>query len=257
MAKQKNTHRAIILTILTLSTLVCSSCSSRKTEQDELKSRSVAAFSRFEQVWNFNDFWKRGNTFDACLHFVDAASIQWPNDPAIMAIRETVTRMIKNKIDGNFDVNAFGERTRSLVSLIGHGVQTALVGQSDGIIREAPCEANFGPHFGRAYLAGRGILMRYLGEKQIQNLMGVDLSGNIRPTADAIWETRDPNVNQFMPEYTTHENDSLYIKQFRSLWGLADEVYRWDIRKELEPEKIGVCQAIGLDALGTAIRQIQ
>ncbi len=462
MIRQKTTYTAIVCTTLILSVLSYSSCknSSRKTDQDELKSRSIAAFGRFEQVWNFNDFWKRGNTFDACLCFVNAARLQWPDDPEIMAIQDTVTRMlkenltffhqfdpgslwaddfgwwglmglnaykhlknqretelagqflklstdlcweykkttaydlsdgaipvmhgcrngdangasrgvkntvtnsllfrlssriyrlsltediadpdkyldmayrqwlwfdewfrldeyeylkkvppagalvqerpmamiegsdyflkehplwaegwvwtgdqgmllaaitdmylireqlgewlIKNKIDEDFDVQAFGERTRSLVSMIGHGVQSALVGQLDGIIREAPCESSFGPHFGRDYIAGRGILMRYLGEKEVQSLMGVDLSGNIRATADAIWQTRDPVNNQFMAEFTTRANDSLYINQFRNLWGLADQVYQWDIPKMLEPEKIAVCQAIGLDAFGTEIRQ--
>ncbi len=464
MIRQKTTRAAIIFTILISGILTCSSCknSVQKPGQDELKTRSIAAFGRFEQVWNFNDFWKRGNTFDACLCFVNAAREQWPDDPEIMAIQDTVTRMlqenltffhqfdpgslwaddfgwwglmglnaykhlknqgetvlagqflklstdlcweykkntaydhgdsalpvkhgcrngdanggsrgvkntvtnsllfllssriyrlsltedianpekyldmayrqwlwfdewfrldqykylkkippsgalvqerpmagfegsdyylkdhplwaegwvwtgdqgmllaaitdmylirnqlgewlIKNKIDENFDVQAFGERTRSLVSMIGHGVQSALVGQADGIIREAPCESSFGPHFGRDYIAGRGILMRYLGEKEVQSLMGVDLSGNIRSTAEAIWQTRNPVNNQFVPEFTTRANDSLYIGQFRSLWGLADEVYKWDILKMAEPEKLGVCQAIGLDALGTELRQIK
>jgi hypothetical protein len=464
MIQQKTTRAVIIFTALIFSVLTPFSCknSSPKTGQDELKTRSIAAFSRFEQVWNFNDFWKRGNTFDACLCFVNAASVQWPDDPEIMAIQDTVTRMLqenlvffgqfdpgslwaddfgwwglmglnaykhlknrgetelagqylklstdlcweykkntaydhgegaipvmhgcrngdanggsrgvkntvtnsllfllssriyrlslteeindpdkyldmayrqwlwfdewfrldeyeylkkvppagalvqerpmamiegsdytlkdhplwaegwvwtgdqgmllaaitdlylireqlgewlhKTGIDKNFDVQAFGDRTSSLVSMIGHGVQSALVGQSDGIIREAPCESSFGPHFGRDYIAGRGILMRYLGESEVQSLTGVDLSGNIRATANAIWQTRNPANNQFMPEFTTRENDSLYINQFRNLWGLADEVYQWDILKMGEQEKLGVCQAIGLDALGTEIRQIR
>jgi hypothetical protein len=72
-------------------------------------------------------------------------------------------------------------------------------------------------------IVGRGILMRYLGEKEVESLMGVDLSDNIRASADAIWQTRNPANNQFMPEQ----------------------------------EKLGVFQAIGLDALGTKLRQIK
>src|SRR6056297_125592 len=41
----------------------------RELPEQELKNRSFAAFDRFREVWNFNDFWKRGNTFDACLTF--------------------------------------------------------------------------------------------------------------------------------------------------------------------------------------------
>lgn len=28
----------------------------------QLKNRFISAFERFETVWNFKDFWKRGNT---------------------------------------------------------------------------------------------------------------------------------------------------------------------------------------------------
>jgi hypothetical protein len=31
--------------------------------EEKLKEWSFAAFRRYEEVWNFNDFWKRGNTF--------------------------------------------------------------------------------------------------------------------------------------------------------------------------------------------------
>ena len=113
MIRQKTTYTAIVCTTLILSVLSYSSCknSSRKTDQDELKSRSIAAFGRFEQVWNFNDFWKRGNTFDACLCFVNAARLQWPDDPEIMAIQDTVTRMLKetSPFFTNLILAAFGQ----------------------------------------------------------------------------------------------------------------------------------------------------
>ena len=47
------------------------------TTEEKLKSWSIAAFIRFEEIWNFNDFWKRGNTFDACLTFVNAVQQRW------------------------------------------------------------------------------------------------------------------------------------------------------------------------------------
>lgn len=92
----------------------------------------INAFNRFEEVWDFNDFWKRRNTFDACLTFTDAL--------------------------------------------------------------------------------------------------------------------------QFQPEFTNTENDKLYIQQFKQQWGLADNIFKWQIETMNEQQKFGVCQSIGLDALGALIK---
>lgn len=73
-------------------------------------------------------------------------------------------------------------------------------------------------------------------------------------TAEAIWNTRDATKNQFKPEFTSNTNDKLYIHQFKKCWGMADNVLKWDIEKMNEQQKNGVCQSIGLDALGAAIR---
>ncbi|MFC1542906.1 hypothetical protein ACFL4K_00005, partial [Candidatus Neomarinimicrobiota bacterium] len=61
---------------------------------------------------------------------------------------------------------------------------------------------------------------------------------------------------QFQPEFTSIVNDKLYIEQFRELWGLADDIYKWDIIKMKEQNKQSVCQSIGLDALGAAIKSL-
>ncbi len=435
--------------------------SSENTEEEQLKSWSKSAFYRFEEIWNFNDFWKRGNTFDACLTFVDAVVNRWPNDTEVKEIQQTVKNMleenlvffnkfdpgdlwaddfgwwglmalnarkhllkmnekklaqkylelstslcweykkktaydhtpdalpvphgcrngdangiskgVKNtvtnvllfllssriyrttlaenmsdnekyldmayrqwiwfdkwfeleeyqylkgltsegalvqerpmafvdgsdytekihppwaegwiwtgdqgmligalsdmlavkdelatwiktqKLEPTFNVKSFEKKLRSLINQIGAGIKNALVSNIDNIVREAPCLSSFGPVHGNDYLAGRGILMRYIGAKQERDLLGVDLSKNITATVKAIWETRDINNNQFKPEFTSIENDKLYIQQFRELWGLADEVYEWDIKKMKIQNKQGVCQSIGLDALGAAIKQL-
>lgn len=427
--------------------------------EETLRTRAIAAFSRFQEVWNFNDFWKRGNTFDACLTFVDAARERWPQDPEISAMQLTVRDMLlenldffgrfdpgdlwaddfgwwglmalnarrhllkmgeteladkflklstdlcweykkntaydhtatarpvphgcrngdangvsrgvkntvtnvllfllssriyrltlaeeipgndkylemayrqwqwfeswfdleeyqylkrvppagalvqerplaffegsdytdkehppwaegwvwtgdqgmllaaltdmlavrnelkewlaKNEMDPGFDAVAFEKKLRSLLSLVGNGVKSALVGDKDGIIREAPCLSSFGPVHGNDYLAGRGILLRYLGSPEVKALLGVDLRENIRATADAVWQTRDPATGQFQPEFTSLENDKLYVQQFRRLWGIADDVYQWDLKKMKEQNRQGVCQSIGLDALGASIK---
>ncbi len=427
--------------------------------EETLKEWALAAFERFDEIWNFNDFWKRGNTFDACLTFVDAVQQQWPDDPQVIAIQQRVKEMLeenlsffnsfdpgslwaddfgwwglmalnarkhllkinepvladqylrlstdlcweykkktaydstptakpvphgcrngdangeskgvkntvtnvllfllssriyrltltqqmadndkylemayrqwkwfeswfnleeyqylkkvspsgalvqerpmaffegsdytekihppwaegwvwtgdqgmligaltdmlavsphlakwlaKNQLDPDFNKPEFEQRVGYLIRQIGHGIQTALSSRKDQIIREAPCHSSFGPVHGRDYVAGRGILMRYLGAPEERALLGVDLSASIEATVKAIWDTRDPTNNQFKPEFTTPENDQLYIAQFRELWGLADNVVKWDLKKMNEQNKQGVCQSIGLDALGAAIK---
>lgn len=97
-------------------------------------------------------------------------------------------------------------------------------------------------------------MMRYLGGSRERSLIGVDLSENIKSTIEAIWNTRDTSNNQFQPEYTDPENDTKYIEQFRKLWGTADEVYTWDLKKMKTQNKYGVCQSVGMDILGAWLR---
>jgi len=64
----------------------------------QLKARSIDAFKRFSEIWEFNDFWKRGNTFDACLTFVDAMQQQWPDDPAVKEMQIKVKEMLEKNL---------------------------------------------------------------------------------------------------------------------------------------------------------------
>lgn len=164
--------------------------------------------------------------------------------------------LVKNNIDTNFNPVAFDVKIRALIKRIGVGIKKTLVGNVDDIVREAPCLSSFGPNHGNDYVAGRGIMVRYLGAEEERALLGVDLGNTIKTTADAIWKTRDASNNQFRPEFTTAENDLLYVAQFRKLWGLADNVHKWDLKKMKEQNKNGVCQAVGLDVLGAAIRML-
>src|SRR5690242_13382733 len=66
-----------------------------KQEYDDIKKQSIAAFKRFETVWNFNDFWKRGNTFDACLCFADALHHKWPDDAEIKSMQKKIGDMLE------------------------------------------------------------------------------------------------------------------------------------------------------------------
>ncbi len=433
----------------------------KKARENELRNWAKAAFNRFEEIWDFNDFWKRGNTFDASLTFVDAVQQQWPNDPEVKAMQVTVKNMLeenlaffnrfdpgglwaddfgwwglmalnarkhllmmnekelaekfltlstdlcweykkktaydhattakpvphgcsngdangqhkgvkntvtnvllfllssriyrvtlqenipdndkylnmayrqwlwfekwfdleeykylkrvspsaalvqerpmaifegsgyqdkvhppwaegwvwtgdqgmligaltdmlavknelaawidRNDLDTAFKVPIFENKIRRLIARIGGGIKAALISDKDNIIREAPCYSSFGPNHGNDYLAGRGIMMRYIGAEEEKALLGIDLSKNINATINALWKTRNTANDQFQPEFTTPENDKLYIEQFRNLWGLADDIREWDVKKMKEQNKFGVCQSVGLDALGAAIRSL-
>lgn len=100
MFVQKTTGVMVFIAVFTISAFAFGSCSkgSATDYEDRLKDRSIAAFKRFEEVWNFNDFWKRGNTFDACLTFVAAAHGQWPNDPEIEVMQLKVNDMLKENL---------------------------------------------------------------------------------------------------------------------------------------------------------------
>lgn len=461
MDRRKFIHIAGSSAILMTGAGTIAACESsiENDHEDKLKSWAIAAFNRFEEIWNFNDFWKRGNTFDACLTFVDAVQQQWPNDPDVKAmqisvknmleenltffnrfdpgglwaddfgwwglmalnarkhllkmgereladkfltlstdlcweykkktaydhsttaqpiphgcsngdangkhegVKNTVTNVllfllssriyrvalaenlpnkdkyldmayrqwlwfeawfeldeyaylkkvsptaalvqerpmaffegsgyqdkvhppwaegwvwtgdqgmligaltdmlaVKNELatwiytsdlDPSFTVPVFENKIRRLIFMLGEGIKLALISEKDSIIREAPCYSSFGPNHGNDYLAGRGIMMRYIGADEEKALLGVDLSEHINSTVKAIWETRNTTNNQFQPEFTTPEHDKLYIEQFRKLWGLADDIREWDIKKMKEQNKLGVCQSVGLDALGAAIK---
>ena len=172
----------------------------------------------------------------------------------LLAIKNNLATWISvHKKEVNFDIDAFTGKVHHYVSLISKGIKTTLVSNRDHIIREAPLIANMGPEYGSDYLAGRGIMMRYLGTLD-KSITGVDFKNNVTATANAIWQTRDASNNQFQPEYTSIENDKLYVQQFRSQWGLADNILKWDIAKADLKQRIGVCQSIGLDALGAMIR---
>ena len=165
--------------------------------------------------------------------------------------------LAKNNLDHSFDITSFENRILSLISQISNGINTALISNRDSVFREAPCLSSFGPNHGNDYLAGRGILMRYIGSHEEKKLLGVDFSKNITATMKSIWAARNKKNNQFQPEFTNLKNDTLFVEQFRNVWGQADIVCKWDIQKMKEQNKYGVCQSIGLDALGAAIKLLK
>src|SRR5665213_1767004 len=124
----------------------------------------------------------------------------------MLAIKNDLVQWIKkNNVDTAFSIDGFEKNVKKYIHLLSKGIKYALTGNTDSIIREAPFNASFGPEFGNDYLAGRGILMRYLGKlnKQINE---IDFNKNTKATVAAIWKTRDTITNQFKPEFTIIEN---------------------------------------------------
>ena len=176
----------------------------------------------------------------------------------MIAIKDDLAAYIaKNKLYSEFDVRVFEKKAAGIIQSIGLGVEHALIADVDGIIREAPCLSSFGHEHGRDYVAGRGIMMRYLGSMEIKQGLGVNLDKAVLNTVQTIWDTRYKENNQFRPEYTSEENDRVYIDQFRKLWGLADKVHKWDLEKMHDDNRDAVCQAVGMDMLGAAILTVQ
>ncbi len=207
-----------------------------------------------------------GSGYTDKIHPTWAEGWVWTGDQGMLvaaltdmfAVKDDIAKHIAtNYLEMEFDVEEFEQKVLQTIRLIGKGVRKALVADVDNIIREAPCLSSFGPEHGRDYLAGRGIMMRYLGDVQEKALLDVNLNKAVLKTAAAIWETRNPENNQFQPEYTSIENDKLYIEQFNKLWGLADNVYKWELSIMHEKNKNGVCQAVGLDMLGAAIKTLK
>jgi len=61
----------------------------------DIKSKAVLGASRFAEVWQFNDFWKRSNTFQSILCLVDAAELRWgKGDPALHAMQALRASML-------------------------------------------------------------------------------------------------------------------------------------------------------------------
>jgi hypothetical protein len=206
-----------------------------------------------------------GSGYTEKIHPPWAEGWVWTGDQGMLVAALTDMIAIKDKLaeylganglDNNFDVEAFEIEVKELTQRIGKGVENALVANVDGLIREAPCFSSFGPEHGRDYLAGRGIMMRYLGSNQEKSRLGVNLNQAVLKTTQAIWNTRDKTNNQFQPEYTSEKNDQAYVEQFRALWGLADNVHKWDIETMVEKNKNAVCQSVGLDMLGAAIKAL-
>ncbi|HEY5367467.1 MAG TPA: hypothetical protein VIJ75_00625 [Hanamia sp.] len=108
----------------------------------------------------------------------------WTGDQGMMVAALTDMLAIKNnlaewsnrnKADADFKVDVFEKTVNNYINLLSKGIKSALKVNADSIIREAPFNANFGPEFGNDYLAGRGIMMRYLGNSTSKLLLFISV----------------------------------------------------------------------------------
>lgn len=136
-----------------------------------------------------------------------------------------------------------------------HGVHKGMIGR-DGIFHEPPCGASYNMN-GNNYLAGRGILLRYMDLVAAKKLTGIDFKENILKTALAIWSTRDESSNQFIADFTPAQANIDFANQCGTLLGISDRATCWILDYEKPNEVEATCQGLGLDVLGAALKSEQ
>lgn len=62
--------------------------------QSDLHSQAIAAFHRYMEVWDFDNYWTRSNTFEAAIEFATAARMRWPHDPEIEQSLQNIDKVI-------------------------------------------------------------------------------------------------------------------------------------------------------------------
>lgn len=84
--------------VSTTSTMYAESSNGLLTAE-EIELYSFQAFGCFCKVWDFDDFWKRANTCDACISLVDALmSRQYNNDVLLAEMSGTIQEMLEKNI---------------------------------------------------------------------------------------------------------------------------------------------------------------
>jgi hypothetical protein len=141
---------------------------------------------------------------------------------------------------------------RNVFVAMSAGVEALLFGGADKVLREPPFESSFGPSYAPDYVGGRGVLLRYVSEPIVQKVLGRPFArAGILATAQAVWNSRDPDLDQFAPLWNA-DGDAAYNQKFVGTWGTGDaSISAWDL---VPSNYYGVLQANGLDALTAAIR---
>jgi hypothetical protein len=170
----------------------------------------------------------------------------WTGDQGLMlvALAQVVsTGFDVPEVDSSLFQNAFDAMSA--------GVETLLFG-ADKVLREPPFESSYGVSYAPDYVGGRGVLLRYVSEPVVQKVLGRPLGRDgILATAQAVWNSRDTDSNQFATLWNAG-GDAAYNQKFVATWGAGEVgISDWDL---VPSNYYGVLQANGLDALTAAIR---
>lgn len=136
---------------------------------------------------------------------------------------------------------------------IASGIEHFLFSTADDVLREAPFESAFGPAFANDYVGGRGVLLRYASEAAVRKVRTVPFNlVGVRATAAAVWNSRDPETNQFASLWNS-TGDAAFNACFVEGWGTGvPRALSWEI--DAPDALAGVLQGNGLDALTAGIR---
>ncbi|HEX8397458.1 MAG TPA: hypothetical protein VF644_08530 [Pyrinomonadaceae bacterium] len=170
----------------------------------------------------------------------------------LLLVRDDLSALQQTNQMPGFDPAAFESSVRDLLVMLSVGVSIYLFGNMDKVLREAPFRCSFGSEYGTDYVGGRGVLLRYVSEKTVQQALGNMFSSRIAATAQAVWNSRDAE-NQF-DSLWNKSNDQAFNQEFVRNWGSGDStITDWEI-DPTSPVAQGVLQANGLDALTAAMR---
>ena len=157
---------------------------------------------------------------------------------------------LKEKLE--FNLADFESKITSVTKKLIHGVQKGMIG-NDGIFHEPPCIASYNMN-GNDYLAGRGILLRYMDLEFVKKLTGIDFKDNILKTVCALWSTRDESNNQFIANFTPPQANVDFANQCGSLLGFSDRATCWILSHEKQNEVEAITQALGIDCLAAGAK---
>ena len=119
------------------------------------------------------------------------------------------------------------------------------------VLQEAPFSSSFGSAYAGAYVAGKGVLMRYLA--QVRDVLTFYPSTEICASATMAWNNSDQSTHQFGAVWNPSAQMD-FQNTFTQLWGLGgDPDKTWDFSETNSQVLLPILQAAGLDVLGAAI----
>ncbi|HEX7313734.1 MAG TPA: glycoside hydrolase family 76 protein [Pyrinomonadaceae bacterium] len=171
----------------------------------------------------------------------------------LLPVRDDLLAWTSQNQVPDFDPGEFENSIRDVLLALTEGIM--ILFSPDNVLREPPFSSSFGSAYGLDYVGGRGVLLRYVSEKSVQQVWGRRFHPpSIAATAEAVWNSRD-SENQFGALWNK-ANDGAFNKMFVNWWGSGDSnAIVWDFGINPPLDKVhGVLQGLGLDALTAAMR---